>query len=90
MGWGQRMHMPLTTHIQNGYVIRYTPKRSPFNKTTYNEEWIPRERLYHKSRKPRQQEWDDPEVIFPKLIPPLYKPCKFKHYVQTVIEEEEK
>jgi len=29
-------------------------------------------------------------VIFPKLIPPLYKPCSFKHYVRTVIEEEEK
>lgn len=33
---------PLTTQLRQGYVIRYHPKRSPFDKTTYNEEWIPR------------------------------------------------
>ena len=78
---------PLTAVLRNSYVIRYTPRRSPFDKTTYNEEWIPRQKLYHKSRKPRQPEWDDPEVIFPKIIPPMIKPTSFKHYVKTVIEE---
>lgn len=85
-----RLSAPLTLQIQQGIVVRYTPKRSVFDKTTYNEEWIPRERLYNKHRKPRQPEWDDPNYLYPKLIPPLYKPCSFKHYVRTVIEEEEK
>lgn len=89
-GWPQRLQSTLCTQLLYNYVIRYTPKRSPFDKTTYNEEWIPRERLYHKSRKPRQPEWSDPNVVFPKFIPPLYKPCSFKHYIRNVIEEEEK
>ena len=80
----------LWTQLSYGYVIRYTPRRSTFDKTTYNENWIPRQKPYHKSRKPRQPEWDDPNVVFPRLIPPLYKPCSFKHYVRTVIEAEEK
>ena len=78
----------LTTQLRFGYVIRYTPRRSTFDKTTYNEDWLPRQKIYHKSRKPRQPEWDDPNVVFPKLIPPMYKPCNFKHYVRTVIESE--
>lgn len=85
-----RLSAPLTLQLQQGIVIRYTPKRSVFDKTTYNEEWIPRERLYNKHRKPRQPEWDDPNYVYPKLIPPLFKPCSYKHYVRTVIEEEEK
>ena len=89
MRWAQPRSL-LTTQINYGYVIRYTPRRSTYDKTTYNEAWVPRLNPYHKSRKPRQPEWDDPEVIFPKLIPPLYKPCNFKHYVRTVIEAEER
>ena len=85
--WG---YAPLLSKLTQGYVIRYTPRRSPFDKTTFNEEWIPREKIYSKYRKPRQPEWDDPNVIYPKLIPALYKPCSFKHYLRTVIEEEEK
>ena len=27
---------PLTTLLRNNYVVRYTPQRSPFDKTTYN------------------------------------------------------
>ena len=80
----------LTTQLAQSYVIRYTPRRSPYDKTTYNEEWIPRQKLYSKHCKPRQLEWDDPNTIYPKLIPALYKPCTYKHYVRTVIEEEEK
>ncbi len=44
----------LTTLLSQAYVVRYTPKRSPFDKTTYNEEWLPRQRLFNKHRKPRQ------------------------------------
>jgi ribosomal protein L19 len=36
MGWGGRVRTPLTTQLRHGYVIRYTPKRSPFDKTTFN------------------------------------------------------
>lgn len=82
-----RLVPSLTLQLQQGIVIRYTPKRSVFDKTTYNEDWIPRERPYNKHRKPRQPEWDDPNYVYPKLIPPLYKPCSFKHYVKNVIEE---
>lgn len=81
-----RVSIPLTLHLQYGIVIRYTPKRSVFNKTSYNEDWIPRQKVYNKHRKPRQPEWDDPNIIYPKLIPALYKPCDYKHYVRTVIE----
>jgi len=31
-----RLFKPLTTVITQSIVIRYTPKRSVFNKTTYN------------------------------------------------------
>lgn len=85
-----RLSAALTLQLQQGIVIRYTPKRSVFDKTTYNEDWIPRQTLYSKHRKPRQPEWDDPKVVFPKLIPALHKPCSYKHYVKTVIEEEER
>jgi hypothetical protein len=78
---------PLTLQLQQPYVIRYTPKRSTFNKTTYNEEWLPRQRIFHKKRKPRLAGWDDPDTVYPKLIPALYKPVSHRHYVRTVIEE---
>jgi hypothetical protein len=37
-----RLSAPLTLQLQQGIVVRYTPKRSVFDKTTYNEDWIPR------------------------------------------------
>ena len=46
---------------------------------------MPRQRPYHKSRKPRQSEWDDPNVVFPQLIPPMVKPNSHKYYIKTVI-----
>lgn len=49
-----RVSTPLTQQLQYGIVIRYTPKRSVFNKTSYNEDWIPRQQVYNKHRKPRQ------------------------------------
>ena len=81
-----RMFTPLTMVLRQSIVIRYTPKRSVFNKTTYNEDWIPRQNIYSKHRKPRLAEWDDPDIVYPKLIPPLYKPCSYKHYIRTVVE----
>ena len=49
-----RLTAPLTLLLKQNIVIRYTPKRSVFNKTTYNEDWIPRQRVFSKHRKPRQ------------------------------------
>ncbi len=80
-----QLTMALTLQVRQGIVVRYTPKRSVFDKTTYNEEWIPRQKLYNKHRKPRQPEWDDPNVVYPKLIPALFKPCEYKHYLRTVL-----
>ena len=34
-------------------VYRYRKQRSPFDKTNYIEDWVPRPNKYHKSRKPR-------------------------------------
>jgi hypothetical protein len=47
----------LTLQLKNNIVIRYQPRRSPFDKTAFNQEWIPRQSPYHKTRKPRQAEW---------------------------------
>ena len=48
-----RLTPSLTLLIKQNIVIRYTPKRSVFDKTAYNEEWIPRQRHFSKHRKPR-------------------------------------
>lgn len=77
----------LTLQLKNNIVIRYQPRRSPFDKTSFNENWIPRTRLYHKTRKPRQAEWDDPNVLFPLLIPPMTKPMTPRQYIKTVVEK---
>ncbi len=78
----------LTLQLRNNIVIRYQPRRSPFDKTALNEEWIPRQKLYHKNRKPRQAEWDDPNVMFPLLLPPMNKPMTPRQYIKTVVEKE--
>lgn len=77
----------LTLQLRNNIVIRYQPRRSPFDKTSFNEDWIPRQKLYHKTRKPRQEGWDDPNVMFPLIIPPMHKPMPYRQYIQTVVEK---
>lgn len=81
----------LTHELRQNIVIRYHKRRSMFDRTTFNEDWIPRQVPYSKHRKPRQPEWSDPNTVFPVLIPPMYKPTmNYKHYVRTVIEKEER
>ena len=50
-------------------VYRYIPKRSPFDKTGFIDDYVPRPNKYPKSRKPRLTQWDDPSVTWPHLIP---------------------
>lgn len=77
----------LTLQLKNSIVIRYQPRRSPFDKTAFSENWIPKQKLYHKSRKPRQPEWDDPNVLFPLIIPPMHKPMTPKQYLRSVVQK---
>eukprot|EP01015_Nassula_variabilis_P030353 TRINITY_DN665_c0_g2_i2.p1 TRINITY_DN665_c0_g2~~TRINITY_DN665_c0_g2_i2.p1 ORF type:complete len:258 (-),score=27.19 TRINITY_DN665_c0_g2_i2:174-947(-) len=58
-----------------GIVYRYQQQRSPFDKTNYVEGWVPRPNKYHKARKPRLPQWDDPNVHWP---PVLAQPTKLK------------
>ena len=61
----------LTFRSTASVVIGYKRKRSIFDMTSYEEEWVPRVQQYHKTRKPKQLAWTDPEVKYPLLIPPI-------------------
>lgn len=63
----------LTLQLRQSIVVRYQKRRSLFDKTSYNPEWIPRLKLYHKNRKPSMPIWNDPEKVAPYLIPPMRK-----------------
>ena len=43
--------------LTQSIVVRYLPKRSVFDKTSYNPEWVPRLKPYSKHRKPGMKEW---------------------------------
>jgi len=53
---------------QQSIAYRYIPKRSPFDKTNYVDYYIPPQDKYHKSRKPRLSQWDDPNVHWPPIL----------------------
>ena len=80
----------LTLQLSQSIVIRYHPKRSMFDKTSYNPEWVPRVNPYSKHRKPRMSIWSDPDKIVPYQIPPLRKIKSPKNYMKNVIEVYEK
>ncbi len=61
-----------------------------FDKTAYNQNWIPRQKIYARDRKPRQPEWQDPNFIYPALLPPIRKVVHHRTYITSVIEAEEK
>lgn len=50
---------------RRGIVNRYIPRRSPFDKTNYIENYIPP----RFTRKPRQEKWDDPSYNWPPKMP---------------------
>lgn len=77
--------MSLTDIFKRNLVYRYVRKRSPFDKTSYIEDYVPRPTKYHKDRKPRLAQWDDPNVHWP---PVLAAPTK--HQGKTLIKELEK
>lgn len=61
--------MSLFTVPERSIVYRYIRKRSPFDKTNYIDNYIPPPVKYHKNRKPRLAEWDDPNVHWPPIMP---------------------
>lgn len=57
--------------------------------TNYEEDWIPRQQMYHKDRKPQQAGWTDPAVLYPKLIPPVRKMAgRPRNYLRQIELEE--
>jgi len=46
--------------------VRQRP-RSIWDKTDYVPDWVPREKKYHHSRKPRLPQWDDPNIHWPPV-----------------------
>jgi Ribosomal protein L19. len=70
-------------------VYGYVPKRSPFDKTNYVDYYVPPPTKYHKTRKPRLPQWDDPNVIWPPVMAAPTK-NKFKELIQEVEMEEKK
>ena len=44
---------------KNNIVIGYKKRRSIFDLTNYNPEWVPRQSPYSKFRKPPQTAWTD-------------------------------
>jgi len=58
----------LITIPQCSIAYRYIPKRSAFDKTNYVDYYIPPPVKYHKSRKPRLAQWDDPNVHWPPIM----------------------
>ena len=72
----------LTLTLKQPIVIRWPKQKSIFDTTSYNPEWIPKERPYHKMRKPRMAIWSDPNVTVPYLIPAMRKKTKPKTYLK--------
>lgn len=71
----RRTFLPL--HLETkplcSIVYRYTPQRSPYDKTSFIEKYIEKPNKYHPSRKPRLSQWTDPKVKWPILLPPPTK-----------------
>ncbi|KAL4446981.1 hypothetical protein ABPG74_014953 [Tetrahymena malaccensis] len=59
----------LVNQQSNSIVYRYKPQRSLFDKTSYIEDYVERPNKYHKSRKPKQVKWDDPNYTWPPVYP---------------------
>jgi len=62
------------------------PKRRLFDKTNYVENYVPPEK-YHRSRKPRLEQWDDPNVHWPLLLPAPTKRT-WQHLISEIEQEE--
>ena len=77
----------LTLTLKQPIVIRYPKRKSMFDRTSYNPEWIPRQNLYHKERKPQMSIWTDPNTVGPYLIPAMRKRGNPLTYLKNVIEE---
>jgi len=72
---------------QRSIVYRYIPKRSAFDKTNYVDYYVPPPVKYHRTRKPRLAQWDDPNVHWPPLMP---RPTKLqgKELIRSIENKE--
>lgn len=74
---------------QASIVYGYQSKRSPFDKTSYVDYFVAGPQRYHKTRKPRRPEWDDPNVVWPQLLPaPTQR--NYKSLLQEIEQEEKR
>lgn len=78
------LNRPLTSR---SIVYRYTPKASPYDKTGYRDDYVPRPNKYHITRKPPIPEWSDPNVHWPPVLPQPTK-LKGKALLQELEKEE--
>lgn len=76
----------LTLTLKQSIVVRYPKKKSMFDRTSYNPEWIPRTKLYHKLRKPPMPIWTDPNTVGPYLIPAMRRRGNPQTYLKKVVE----
>lgn len=81
---------PLQLALRHSIVTRYQRRRSSFDKTSYNPEWVPRTQPYSKHRAPAQAAWTDPSQVLPSQIPPPHRPMKHRELVRELVEKEEK
>ena len=77
----------ITDFSSRNIAYRYIKKRSPFDKTNYIEDYVPRPTKYPSSRKPRLSQWDDPNFHWP---PVLSRPTKlrFKQLIRSIETKE--
>jgi|694.fasta_scaffold104691_2 hypothetical protein len=77
----------LTLTLKQPIVIRHQKRKSIFDTTFLNPDWIPRQTPYEKTRKPSLSAWTDQNTVGPYLIPPLRRPGNPKTYVKRIIEQ---
>ena len=80
----------LNLRLTHSIVIRYQKKRSMFDKTAYNPEWVPRLNPYSKHRAPPMRAWTDPNVVVPYQIPPLHKKINYRTLIKSLVEREQR
>jgi len=78
-----------TSTLMHSIVYSYVPQRSPYDKTSYIEKYIPRPIKFHKTRKPRLSQWTDPKIHWHILLPPPTK-LQGKALIKTLEKIEKK
>lgn len=72
-----------SVQVKRGIVLAVPKKKSRWDKTNYIEDYVsfflrnsyfkvPPVRKYHRTRKPRLPEWEDPNIVWPPVLPKSY------------------